>query len=59
MVKRAKVRTCRYCGKELTEDDPIKRSQCSECSIKRSRRWYELVLEAKRKFDEEWPEVKR
>jgi DNA-directed RNA polymerase subunit RPC12/RpoP len=54
MTKAIKIRKCRYCGKELTEDDSPNRPQCKECSIKRLRRWYELQAEAKRKFDEEW-----
>ena len=53
MVKDIKIRTCRYCGKELTKDDPKSRPQCWECSAKRVQRWFELQAEAKRKFDEE------
>lgn len=49
-------KNCRYCGKELGEGDPVSRPQCTDCSFKRLVRWYELQLEAKRKFDEEWPE---
>ncbi len=54
MTTQTKTKTCRFCGKELTEEDPIRRKQCTECSLKRMRRWHELQAEAKRKFDEEW-----
>ena len=49
-----KVKLCRYCGKELTENDSKNRPQCFDCSWKRHHRWSELQAEAKRKFDEEW-----
>ena len=54
MTTKTKTKTCRFCGKEFTEEDPIRRKQCTDCSIKRIRRWQELQAEAKRKFDEEW-----
>lgn len=54
MTSETKTKVCRFCGKELTEGDPVSRPQCTSCSIKRIRRWHELQQEAKRKFDEEW-----
>ena len=54
MAKQTKVKVCRFCGKELTEDDPIRKKQCTNCSIKRLQRWYVLQAEAKAKFDAEW-----
>ena len=54
MTTKTKTKTCRFCGKELTDEDPISRKQCTECSFKRYQRWHELQAEAKRKFDEEW-----
>lgn len=53
MTTTAKTKTCRFCGKVLTDEDPIGRKQCTECSIKRSWRWHELQAEAKRKFHRE------
>ena len=49
------MKVCRYCGKELDENDPKKQKQCTSCSIKRLSRWLELQAEAKCKFDEEFP----
>jgi len=54
MSTQTKPKTCRFCGKELTEEDPIRRKQCTDCSVNRMRRWYELQAEAKAKFDKEW-----
>ena len=53
-MKEKEPRVCRFCGKELTEDDSKSRDQCMSCSMKRLSRWYELQAEAKAKFDLEW-----
>lgn len=49
-----KIKSCIYCGKELTADDPLNGKKCTACAFARLRRWLELVKEAKAKFDEEW-----
>ncbi len=54
MTTKPKTKTCRFCGKELTAEDPIGRKQCIGCSTKRMMRWHELQAEAKAKFDAEW-----
>ena len=54
MATKPKIRYCRFCGKELTDEDPVSGKQCIGCSLKRMQRWLELQAEAKRKFDEEW-----
>jgi len=54
MIKGTKTKVCRFCGRELTGKDPIRGKQCTECSMKRMARWWELQTEAKRKFDKEW-----
>lgn len=55
MATKTKTKYCRFRGKELTEEDPISRKQCTGCSFKRMRSWLELQAEAKRQFDEKWP----
>lgn len=49
------MRHCIYCGKELGENDPKGRPQCTECSVKRMRRMCELQLEAKDTLAKEFP----
>lgn len=50
-----KSRVCQYCGIILSLCDTPNRRQCRGCSMTRIKRWYELMAEAKRKLDSEWP----
>jgi len=54
--KSVSERICKFCGKVLTDADSKSRYQCTDCSMKRLQRWYELEAEAKCKLFEEWPE---